>query len=142
MFGVGRRGAGDPRQSSNIAMRMSAGPLGQWERPSIQHGHLHADTVSVQFKMVQCAVTVCLWVVTCFIFFKPFRYENELLYSLLLSTYLLFSSISMKTCTIQHTGSRPGKLKAFHTRAYHSVVPEAVLTSFRPTTLSLRLILI
>jgi hypothetical protein len=57
VFGVGRR---TPGNLPTAVMRMSVGPLGQWESPTIGHGQHHTDTVGMQLKMVQQIVVINL----------------------------------------------------------------------------------
>jgi hypothetical protein len=45
-------------------MRMSVGPLGQWENPTVEHGQHHSDTVGTQLKMVQQKFIYNLWFVS------------------------------------------------------------------------------
>lgn len=67
MLGVGRR---TPGNLPTAVMRMSIGPLGQWESPTVEHGQHHTDTVGMQLKMVQQIVVLNLWFVIVFTFFS------------------------------------------------------------------------
>lgn len=59
--GEGRRTRGD---LPTAVMRMSIGPLGQWESPTVEHGQHHSDTVRTQLKMVQQEFMFNLWFVS------------------------------------------------------------------------------
>jgi hypothetical protein len=86
MFGVGRR---TPGNLPTAVMRMSVGPLGQWESPTVGHRQHHSDTVGTQLKMVQQIVVFNMWFVTLFSLFST---KNQS--SLIPSVYLLFKIIS------------------------------------------------